>query len=74
MYTGMFKETKSRSVVKSIIWRVVATLLTWGVIYFFNGSAGDSLKITLWAAGLSMVAYYIHERIWNKVRWGKVND
>jgi len=67
-----FQETKSRSIIKSIIWRVVATLLTWGVIYFFNGSVGDSLKITLWAAGLSMIVYYIHERIWNKIKWGKV--
>jgi len=70
----MFKEINSRSVVKSIVWRIIATLLTWSVVYFFNGSVGDSLKITLWAAGFSTVAYYIHERIWNKVGWGKVDD
>ncbi len=70
----MHFETKTRSVVKSIVWRIVATLLTWGVVYFFNGSVGDSLKVTLWAAGLSMVGYYINERIWNKVKWGKVHD
>lgn len=67
----MFQETKTRSIIKSIIWRVVATLLTWGVVYFFTGSVRGSLEITLWAAGLSMVLYYIHERVWNKINWGK---
>jgi len=69
----IYLETKKRSLAKTIIWRVVATLITWAVAYVFTGSIVGSLEITLWAAGLSMLAYYIHERIWNKINWGKGN-
>ena len=67
-----YYETKTRSIVKTIIWRILATLITWGVVYFFIHQLTNSLKITLVAAFLSMLAYYIHERTWNKVKWGKV--
>ncbi len=66
-----YYEIKTRSLVKTVIWRILATLITWGVVYFFTRQLTDSLKITLVAAFLSMFAYYIHERFWNKIKWGK---
>ena len=66
-----YSESKFRSIVKSIAWRIIATLTTWAVAYYFIGTISGSLEITLWAAGLSMVLYYIHERVWNKINWGK---
>lgn len=67
----MNMETGTRSLVKTIVWRVIATLTTWAVVYMFTGTIAGSLKITLVAAALSMLAYYIHERIWNAVKWGR---
>jgi uncharacterized membrane protein len=67
-----FVETKTRSVAKTIIWRVVATLITWGTIYAYTGKLSESIEITIVAALIGMTAYYIHERIWNGVGWGKV--
>ncbi|MEK7509871.1 MAG: DUF2061 domain-containing protein [Patescibacteria group bacterium] len=64
-------ETKTRSLVKTILWRIIATLVTWVVVFVFTGTAVESLKITLVAAVASMTAYYVHERVWNVVRWGK---
>ena len=64
-------ETKIRSLVKTITWRTVATLVTLLVVYMFTRAVGDSFKITLTAALVSMVAYYIHERVWNMHNWGK---
>ena len=64
-------ETKYRSVVKTILWRIIATLITWAVVYYFTKSIGGSLKTTLVAAGLSMIGYYVHERFWNTISWGK---
>ncbi|MCX6702030.1 MAG: DUF2061 domain-containing protein [Candidatus Zambryskibacteria bacterium] len=66
-----YSDTKTRSIVKTIIWRVIATLLTWGTIYFFTGKLSESFKMTIIAAAISMIAYYIHERIWNNIQWGK---
>lgn len=69
----MFIESKSRSLIKTIIWRLIATILTGGVAYYFTGEIFEASKITLVAAALSMIAYYIFERIWNKINWGKLN-
>jgi uncharacterized membrane protein len=69
-----FHETKTRSVIKSILWRVIATLLTWAVAYYFTGTISGSLKITLTAAAISMIAYYFHERIWDRIDWGKTQE
>lgn len=67
----MHTETSKRSFVKTITWRIIATLITWGVIYAYMDRVSESLAITLIAAFLSMTAYYIHERIWNKINWEK---
>jgi len=69
-----FRETKSRSLSKTIIWRVIAMLITWGTIYAFTGKLSESIKITIVAALIGMAAYYIHERIWNRINWGKIEQ
>ncbi len=70
----MLYETKTRSIAKTIIWRVFATLITWGTIYFYTGKLSESIEITLVAALVGMAAYYIHERVWNKIKWGKIEE
>ena len=70
----MFRETKARTLVKTIVWRIVATLITWGVVYFYTGELTESIEITIVAAIIGMTAYYIYERIWNRIRWGKINE
>jgi len=67
-------ETKTRSLAKTILWRIVATLLTWATVYYFTGQLSESFIITIVAAAISMLAYYIHERIWNIIKWGKINN
>ena len=69
-----YYETKTRSLLKTIIWRIVATLITWGTIYFYTGKLAESIKITIAAALIGMTAYYFHERIWNNIQWGKKNE
>ena len=67
----MLRETRFRSVVKSITWRILAVIITWTVVYSYTGNVGGSLKITITAAGVSIITYYFHERIWNNIEWGK---
>jgi uncharacterized membrane protein len=54
-------ETHWRTIVKSISWRIVAT----GVTAYFTGLTG-AIIINIWMT----VAYYIHERMWTRVKWG----
>lgn len=67
----MFYETKTRTLTKTVIWRIIATLITWGTVYFYTGKLAESVEITIAAALLGMTAYYIYERVWNKIKWGK---
>lgn len=64
-------ELHSRSFTKAVTWRVVATLLSLCVIYFFTEQFIESVKITVIAGTLSTLAYYLHERAWNAIKWGK---
>ena len=70
----MFYETQIRSIVKTVAWRVIATLITWGTIYFYTGKLSESVEITIVAAIIGMTAYYVYERVWNKVQWGKKEE
>lgn len=66
-------ETKKRSVVKTVTWKIIATSITLFTVYFFTGSFLGSVKITIVAAIIGMTSFYIHERVWNRVQWGKIN-
>ena len=70
----MIFETKKRSVIKTVTWKVIATSITFLTLYFFTGSFLGSVKITAVAAILGMISFYIHERVWNHVAWGKIDN
>jgi uncharacterized membrane protein len=65
------KDHWKRSLVKTFSWRLVGTLDTILISYFLT----DSVKIALSIGGIEMVTkmtlYFFHERIWNKIKWGK---
>jgi uncharacterized membrane protein len=64
-------DTLKRTLTKTIIWRVIATLITLVVTYAFTGELQQATNITLVIAALLMMGYYFNERIWDKVEWGR---
>ena len=62
---------KSRSFAKSITWRIIALLTTFGSLYLITGDVAISSAGTLLTNGINFIAYYYHERVWNSVSWGK---
>lgn len=65
-------ETKRRSVVKALTWRVIASLDTTVIAYFVTG--GDmkqAISIGGFEVITKMVIYFFHERGWNNIKWGK---
>lgn len=65
-------ETKIRTVTKTVLWRIIATVITWLSFYIFTHRISESTKITIVAATSGMIAYYYYERLWNHIQWGKV--
>ena len=62
---------KSRSLVKSLTWRVVAMVSGFVTLYALSEDISLATVATLITNGVNFVAYYYHERIWNSVSWGK---
>lgn len=67
----MFKETKARSIVKTISWRILATLTTISLVYIFIGDTTIALTVGGIEVVLKMFIYFLHERTWDKLKFGK---
>lgn len=64
-------DSRKRSLVKALTWRVFALIITIGVSFAFLGTWSTSIAIGLASNSLKTVGYYIHERVWEKSRWGE---
>jgi uncharacterized membrane protein len=63
--------SKKRSLAKSFTWRIIAIVSTFVIGYFMTGSIAFATSLTLISNGINFVLYYVHERVWLKVEWGK---
>lgn len=69
----LMAETHKRTVTKMITYRLSAWLLTIPVMYWLTGNLEESIGSSILIHLLLSVDYYIHERIWLKIKWGKLN-
>ena len=65
------KENQSRSIGKSISWRVLASCDTILISYLITGSIAIAATIGSIEVLTKMVLYYFHERAWNKFTFGR---
>lgn len=64
-------EKPIRSIAKAMSWRVVGTLDTLIVSYVLVGELVVATSIASVDFVTKMILYFFHERIWNKVKWGR---
>ena len=64
-------DSHSRTVVKSLSWRVVATAITFIVAFILTGEFAMAAEIGLLDTFIKLFAYYFHERGWNRVPYGR---
>lgn len=62
--------SKSRTILKTISWRVVGTLDTMVLGWVITGDPLVGLKIGALELVTKFVLYYLHERIWLKSKYG----
>ncbi|WP_196892575.1 DUF2061 domain-containing protein [Aureivirga marina] len=65
------EEKLSRSLVKTISWRIVGTVDTIFISWLVTGTLSLAFSIGLIELVTKMTLYFFHERIWNKIKWGK---
>ena len=61
-----------RSFVKALSWRVTGTIDTIVVSYFVTGQIKLALSIGVVELFTKVCLYYFHERLWNKIRLGRL--
>ena len=64
-------ESRFRTVLKSLTWRVTAFGITTAVALAITGEAKLAAGIGLADTLVKLLAYYWHERIWLKVKLGR---
>ncbi|WP_460219924.1 DUF2061 domain-containing protein [Psychroserpens sp. MEBiC05023] len=64
-------EKVKRTLVKTISWRVLGTLDTVLISYLITGTLTLAFSIGFVELVSKLVLYYVHERAWNKIKWGK---
>jgi uncharacterized membrane protein len=64
-------ETHTRSVLKAVSWRALGTLDTFAISWLLT----SRVEIAGSIAGIEIITkvgwYYLHERIWAAVAWGR---
>jgi uncharacterized membrane protein len=65
-------ETRRRSVVKSLSWRILAAIITTFVVLAMTGRLEFAAKIGLIDTSVKLLIYFVHERIWNKINYGRL--
>ena len=64
------QESHQRSVLKAVSWRVLGSIDTFVLSWFFTGSTKAAGAIALTEVLTKMILYYFHERAWSAVKWG----
>ena len=67
----MVVEAHYRSIIKAISWRITGTLDTVFWAFIITGKLEWALSIGAIELFTKILLYYLHERIWNKIKIGK---
>jgi uncharacterized membrane protein len=66
-FSTIVADEERRALAKTVTWRIVATVVTGIVVYFFTGELAEASKATLTAAAILTVLYYFHEELWMRL-------
>jgi adenylylsulfate kinase len=70
-FIGNMGSTPQRSFLKGMIWEIISFIIATLAIYLFYGDLGQSLRFSLALTAIKVPLFFIHERIWKKIKWGK---
>jgi uncharacterized membrane protein len=67
-------DKQHRSIVKAVTWRITGTLDTMLICFLITGRLKWALSVGFVELFTKMALYYLHERIWNKVSFGRIKE
>lgn len=60
-----------RSLVKSMTFRTLVLVADVVVIYLVTRRWDTTVGLTVATNAASTILYYLHERVWNRIQWGR---
>ena len=64
-------ESHSRSIVKAVSYRILGSATTALIFYWLTGQGSLSLGAGALDMVLKIGVYFVHERIWNHINFGR---
>jgi adenylylsulfate kinase len=64
-------ESHTRSITKAVSYRFLGSAVTALIIFVLTGKGGLSLKGGALDMVLKIAAYFVHERIWDRIEFGR---
>jgi len=65
------KVIRLRSFFKALTWRLAASTITFISAMFITSNIDWTKSIVIYEIMNGILIYYIHERVWNKIQWGR---
>ncbi|MCI4664219.1 MAG: DUF2061 domain-containing protein [Neomegalonema sp.] len=66
-------DSRARTLAKAISWQLLGLATTTLIAWIATGSLAASFGTAAGAAAAGFVCYFLHERAWAAVRWGRVS-
>lgn len=66
-------DSNNRSIAKTISWRLTGSFSTFMISYLILSSFAVAGSIAVIQVIANTLLYYLHERVWNKINWGRTN-
>ena len=64
-------DSQARSIAKALTYRVLGSLSTGGLVFWFTGSLAKSAGAAAADSVVKIVLYFLHERLWNHIPFGR---
>jgi uncharacterized membrane protein len=64
-------DSAGRSLLKTISWRLTGSGATFLISYLIAGDFAVAGTIAIIQLVSNTILYFVHERIWNKILWGR---
>ena len=67
-------DTSVRSLAKAVTWRITGTVDTFLISWMITGQALLASGIALTEILTKVGLFWAHERVWNRIDWGKTTS
>jgi uncharacterized membrane protein len=67
-------ERKERIFAKALTWQLCGLIMMAVLGFIMTGSWRSAGGLSLASAGLGLISYVIHEKLWAGVSWGRVTQ